>query len=134
MAVVRSGSMVYWTPVALRAGSIREDGERLFRARVVAGGDHKVAALAGRLTHLGALGAVAVSSAAEDGDHARSRIRRHLAGERGQVTQRVVGVRVVDDRGEGLAAVDELEAAGNRFEVGNAATRSAKGMPRAWPR
>ena len=43
----------------------------------------------------------------------------HLARQRGQVAQGVVGVRVVDDDGEGLAGIDGLEAAGNGSERGN---------------
>ena len=91
----------------------------------------KVAALAGGLAHLGALGAVAVAAAAEERDDARAGIRRHLAGERGQVAQRVVGVRVVHDDGEGLAGIDGLEAAGNGLEVRERRRRDRKRKRRA---
>ena len=42
-----------------------------------------------------------------------------LAREGDEVAQRVVGVRVVHDHGEGLAGVDGLEAAGDRGEAWN---------------
>ena len=47
-----------------------EDGERIFGAGIVAGGDDEVASLARGLAHLGALGAVAIAAAAKEGDDA----------------------------------------------------------------
>ncbi len=118
MAAARSTSMVYATPVDLQAGlDLGEDGGGIFGAGIVAGGDDEIAALARGLAHFRALGAVAVAAAAEERDDARAGCGGHLAGERGQVAQRVVGVRVVDDDGEGLARVDGLKAAGNGLEV-----------------
>ena len=120
MAAARSTSTVYATPVDCRPGSIsaRIDGG-IFGAGIVAGGHNKIAAFARGLAHLGALGAVAIAAAAEKRDHARAGSRGHLAGERGEVAQRVVGVRVVDDHRERLARIDGLEAAGNGPEGGN---------------
>ena len=103
-----------------------EDGERIFAAGIVAGGDDEVAALACGFAHLGALGAVAIAAAAEDSDDALARLRRHLARKCGQIAQRVVGVRVVDDHGEGLAGIDRLKAAGNRLERGNCGDKIAE--------
>ena len=86
---------------------------------IVAGGDDEIAALAGGLAHLWPLGAVAIAAAAEERDHARACGCGHLARQRGQIAQGVVGVRVVDDDGERLAGIDGLEAAGNGPEHGN---------------
>ena len=81
MAAARSGSTVYATPVDLQAGfDFGEDGERIFGARIVAGGDDEVATLARGLAHLGALGAVAVASATEDGDDALAGLLRSSGG------------------------------------------------------
>ncbi len=79
----------------------------------------EVAAFAGGLTHFGALGAVAVAAAAEDGDDAATGVRGELAGERDEIAKRVVGVGVVDDDGEGLACIHELEAAGDGLQIWN---------------
>ena len=133
MAAARSGSMVYATPVAFRPGSISARmASGIFGAGIVAGGDDEIAAFARGLAHLGALGAVAVAAAAEEGDDARAGCCGDLAGERGQVAQRVVGVGVVDDDGEGLAGIDGLEAAGNGLERGTRRRDRENGTPRAW--
>jgi len=104
----------------------REDGERIFRARIVAGGDDEIAAFAGGHAHLGALGAVAIAAAAKERDDALAALRGHLPGERREIAQRVVGVGVVHDHGEGLARIDGLKAAGNRFERGHAGNEIGK--------
>ena len=104
----------------LEAGlDLGEDRRGIFRAWIVAGGDDEIAAFARRLTHFGALGTVAIAATAEERDDARAGSGGDLAGERGQIAERVVGVRVVDDHGEWLAGVDGLEAAGNGLERWN---------------
>ena len=120
MAAARSTSTVYATPVDWRPGSIsaRIDAG-IFGARIVAGGDDEIAAFARCLTHFGALGAVAIAAAAEERDDARAGSSGDLAGERSQIAERVVGMRVVDDHGEWLARIDGLEAAGNGLERWN---------------
>ncbi len=90
-----------------------EDGARIFGARVVAGGDDEVASLPCGQAHLGAFGAIAIAAAAEDSEDAATGLRGHLARKSSEIAERVVGVRVVDDDGEGLAGVDGLEAAGD---------------------
>ena len=45
--------------------------------------------------------------------------RYKVARQRGEIAERVVGVRVVDDDREGLAAVNALETSGNAGEVGD---------------
>ena len=87
-----------------RGFNLGKDGARIFGARIVAGGNHEVASLARGVAHLGALGAVAIAAAAEERDDAAAGLRRQLAGQGDQVAQRVVGVRVVHNDGEGLAA------------------------------
>ena len=107
--------------VAFSPGSISARiAARIFGARIVAGGDDEIAALARGLPHLRPLGAVAVAAAAEERDaRACLILRGHLPRERSQIAQGVVGVRIVDDDGEGLAGIDGLEAAGNRLEMRN---------------
>ncbi len=94
-----------------------EDRARIFGARIVAGGDDEVASLARGVAHLGALGAVAIAAAAEERDDAAAGFRGQLARESDEVAQRVVGVRVVDDHGKGLARIDGLKAAGDGCET-----------------
>ena len=82
MAAARSGSMVYCDAAGFEAGlDFGEDGERIFGAGIVAGGDDEVAAFAGGLAHLGALGAVAVAAAAEEGDDALAGFARSSGGQ-----------------------------------------------------
>ena len=74
--------------MAFRRGlDLGEDGARIFRARIVAGGDDEVASLARGLTHLGALGAVAVAAAAEERDDAPARIAPSLTRKGDQIAQ-----------------------------------------------
>src|ERR1700721_1659014 len=87
--------------------NLGEDRHWIFGAWIVAGGNHVVASLACGLTHFGALGAVAVAAAAEERDDMCAGFCGHLAGEMGEVLQRIVSVGVVDDHGEGLAGVDK---------------------------
>ena len=97
---------------ALQAGQgVVHDVERVFTARIVAGQDHEVAARSGRLAHQRPLAAVAVAAASENRDDpaCASPLRQKVARQRGQVAQRVVGVGVVHDDGEGLAHIDSLE-------------------------
>ena len=70
------------------------------------------------------LRAVAVAAATEDGDDPLG-----IEGPQGveEISQRVVGVGVVDDHCEGLARIDAFHAAGNAVEARNAARRLAAG-------
>src|ERR1019366_7617115 len=97
---------------------IVHDGQRIFRARVVAGEDHEVAGLGGGLSHQRTLGAVAVATAPEERDYA---LGVEPARHRYHVAQRVVGVRVVHHDDEGLAFIHPLEAPGDGLQTGDAA-------------
>ena len=99
------------------------DGERILRARIVAGEHHEVAQLAGGLPHQRALGAVAVAAAAEQRDHA---LGAEAARHRDDVAQRVVGVGVVHHDDERLAFVHPLEAAGHRAAARRCRARSLR--------
>ena len=98
---------------------IVDDGERIFGARVIGGEHDEIASLAGGLAHQGTLSAIAIATAAEQGNDFsfQAGLRNKVAGQRGEVAERVVGVRVVDDNREGLAAIDALEPAGNAGKV-----------------
>ena len=133
MAAARSGSIVYWTSAGLQAGlNFGENRQRIFGARIVAGGDDEIASLARGLAHLGPLGAVAIAAAAEQRDHAPAGLRGHLPRQGSQIAQRIVGVRVVHDHGERLARIDRLKAARNGLEAAEQTRRDrSKETPRA---
>src|SRR5271165_3738372 len=99
---------------AIRLGDVRRvdaaqphhgvvhDGERIFGARIVRSQHHEIASLPRGHAHQRTLGAVAIASAAEQGDDARRLQRpRHRDG----VFQCVVGVRVVHHDEKRLACV-----------------------------
>ena len=120
MAAARSGSTVYWTPLACRPGSIS--------ARIAAGSSERGLSLVATTKSLPSpaawpiLGRLVRSRSPPQPKSVMTRApgaRGHLAGERGQIAQRVVGVGVVHDHGEGLAGIDGLKAAGNGLERGN---------------
>ncbi len=74
---------------------IVDSPQRVFTARVVAGEHDNIARAPGRLAHQRALGAVAVAATAKQGDDAPGGVELPRGGQ--QVTQRVVGVRIIDD-------------------------------------
>src|SRR6516225_10637368 len=89
-----------------------DDGERIFAARIVGGQYGEIAAASGSFTHERALGPIAVSTAAEERKYSASTRLHEFAREGGQVAERVVGVGVIHDHGERLAAIDALKAPG----------------------
>jgi hypothetical protein len=108
--------------------SLVEDGRGIFGARVVAGEDDQIAALAGGAAHLGALSAVAVAAAAEESDDSALRVAGtavgyELAGQGDEVAQGIVGVGVVDDDGDAVAGRHDLEATGDLRTLRGAASR-----------
>ena len=129
MALARSGSMVNGVFVRSRPGSaslmiaIGSSLRGLSEVRI-----DEIAAAPGGFAHQRTLGTIAIAAAAEDGDHLAAAARNEFAGERGEVAQRVVGVGVVHDHGEGLAGVHALEAAGH---AGEALDTAGNGFRRA---
>ena len=85
--------------------------QRIFAARIVGGQHDEIAAASGRLAHQRTLGAVAIAAATEhcDDSGGRSAARDELAGQGGEIAQRIVGMSIVHDHGERLAAIDALE-------------------------
>jgi len=53
-------------------------------------------------------------------------VRSHLAGKGGEIAQRVVGMRVVDDDRERLTCIDGLKAAGDWFKEWREADEAAE--------
>ena len=108
----------------LRAGALQanhrviDDSQRVFTARVVGGEDHKIAASSCGFAHQGTLSPVTIAAAAEERDNAAflSGLRDELSRERGEISQGVVGVRIVHHYGKRLAAINPLKAAGNTSE------------------
>ena len=74
--------------------SVIHDGERVFAARIIGSQDHEIAAPSGSFAHEGTLGAVAIATASEDGDHSRflAGALDELAGQSGEIAQGIVGV------------------------------------------
>src|SRR5579871_4663845 len=93
-----------------------KNGQRIFAAWIVAGGDDEITSLTRSFSHSRPLGTVAVSAAAEERDNTTARLLRHLPCKGGEIAQSVVGVRVVHNHREGLPRIDRLEAAGNGTE------------------
>ena len=91
-------------------GGVFDDGGRVFGAGVVGGEDADVAAIFGGGGHAGAFGAVAVATAAEDGDDAVG-----FEGAEGaeDVVEGVRSVGVVDVDVEASLVADAFEAAGD---------------------
>ena len=91
------------------------DGDGIFTARIVAGKHDEIAAVARGFAHQGALGAVAVATATEYGDDATrtAALVQKIVRDCRQVTDGVVGVRIVDDHGKGLTEVEPLETTGD---------------------
>ena len=111
--------------------NLGQDRARIFGARVVAGGDDEVASLPGRGAHLGALGAVAIAPAAEEGEDAAAGCAPSSAGQGpDEIAQGVVGVRVVHDDRERLARIDGLKAPGHRLELWNGGDELIEGNVR----
>jgi hypothetical protein len=98
---------------------LSKDCTGIFRARVVAGGNHEITSLTRGVTHFGSFRAVAVTATAKEGDDAAIAGDDKLASECGEIAESVVSVRVVDDDSERLAGVDRLETAGHGFEMRN---------------
>ena len=116
IALRRSGSTVYFTPVFCSPTSASlMMAQRIFAARIVGGEHDEIAAPPGGLAHQRTLGAVAVAAATEHSDDSprTSVARDELARQSSEIAQRVVGVSVVDDDGEGLAAIDALKSSGD---------------------
>ena len=69
-----------------------------------------------------ALRTIAVSTTTKYRDDAAllPRLRDEFAGQRRKIAQRIIGMRVVDNDREGLAAVDALETSGDPLESTNA--------------
>ena len=84
--------------------NLGKNGEGIFGAGIVAGGNNEVASLARRLSHLWPLGAVTVAPASKERDDAAAGLRGELAGQDDKVAQSIVGVGVVHDHREWLAA------------------------------
>src|SRR5580700_2031950 len=91
-----------------RGFNLIEDRARIFGTGIVAGDDDKFASLARGVAHLGALGPVAVSAAAEERDDTATGFCNELTSKCDQVAQSVVGMRVIHDHGKGLAAINGL--------------------------
>ena len=85
-----------------------DDGGGVLDARVVGRDDHDVAQPAGHCAHERALGAIAIASASEHGDHPSGATAPHGLE---QVLECIVGVRVVDDHRDVVAGQrDDFEA------------------------
>jgi hypothetical protein len=116
---------------------IVHDGQRIFRARVVGGEHTKSLPFAGGLAHQRALGAIAIASAAEQRDDfappAAGAARNKIASQRGEVAERIVGVRVVHNHRERLAAIDALKAPGNALRWKIPAAIASAEQSRAYP-
>src|SRR5271166_3480798 len=95
------------------------DGDGIFAARIVTGQDHEVASLSRRLAHQGPLGAVTITAASEDGNHAprsatlAQKVMRHC----GEIADGIVSVCVVNDHGERLPKIEPLKAAGDLSDL-----------------
>ena len=97
----------------LQAGEhIIHDVQRILVSRIVAGKHHEVAATSRRFAHQRTLAAITVATAPENRDHppGTPALDEKIPGHRGQVAQRVVGMRIVHDDGKRLAKVHTLEA------------------------
>src|SRR5262249_11817371 len=109
--------------LVLHAGTLQadhgvvDDGKRVFATGIVGGKDDEITASARSFAHKRPLGAVAISAAAKHGDHAPAAWLRKFARERCQINQGIVGVRIVDHDGEGLAAVHAFETSRHAEEV-----------------
>ena len=90
-----------------------DDCDGVLRAGVVAGDEDDVGQFLGHLAHAGALGAVAVSAAAEDDDE--TPVGKGL--QRGEdLFQPVVGMSVIDEGGEGPGLLYAFEAPRDALE------------------
>ena len=105
-----------------------DDGPRIFAARIVGSEHDEIAASPRRLAHQRTLGAIAIAAATEHRQHSRrpAAARDELAGQRREIAQRVVGVGVVDDHRERLAAVDALKSSRDMRERLNAARNRSR--------
>jgi len=98
MAWRRSGSRRIARAAALQAGQgVVHDVEGILTAWIVAGQDDEVAACARGLAHQRTLAAIAIATAAEDGDDTSctSALSQKVFGRGGEISQCVVAVRVV---------------------------------------
>ena len=119
MAARRSRTASTERPGGHARQDVVDDGLRLLGARVVGGDDRAVGEPGGDLAHDRALGAVAVAAAAED-DREAPVVRRQLARRSQGLVEGVGLVGVVDQDGERLAGVDELEPPRHRRHAGEA--------------
>ena len=90
-----------------------EDARGIFRARIVRGHEYDIGKRRRDASHDRALRAVAVAAAAE---HREDASRRNLPRRIQDVLQAVGRMRIVDDDGERLPRIDELEAPGHALE------------------
>src|SRR5580658_5887069 len=93
--------------------------------------DYQVGRSAGSPSHERTLGTVAVSPRTENRDDATARIQ--LAGRGDQISDGIVGVRVIHDDQEWLPLVNALEAARNSIERGDTSFDVADGNAQAEP-
>ena len=114
----RDGFAAVGFDAVLHAGPLQahqriiDDRSRILAARIVGGEHHKIAAAPGGLAHQRALGAIAIAAATEHRHDSRrsSAARDELARQRCEISQSIVGVSIVDNHRERLAAVNALEA------------------------
>src|SRR5581483_3692258 len=93
-----------------------DDGQRIFAAWIVGGQYHEIAAPARGIAHQWALGPIAITTASEHCNHAPflSGLCNKLAGQRSQIPQGVIRMRIIDHDRVRLSAVHALEAPGTR--------------------
>ena len=96
-----------------------DDPKRILGARIVRRDHHDVAETSRHHAHQRALRAIAISASAE---HGNQTARCELAGRLEQITQRIVGVRVIDDHRDVIHwRRNQLETARNAGEQNAAA-------------
>src|SRR5215469_6371202 len=98
---------------------IVDDGARIFAARIVGSKDNEITAVSRGLAHQGTLGAVAISTAAEQSDNPSCQpgLRDEFPGYGRQITEGVIGVGIIHNHRKRLAAINTLETPGNAVEV-----------------
>src|SRR4029077_7280856 len=91
--------------------SVIHDCKRIFAARIVRGQDYEIATPSGSFAHQRTLGPVAVAATAEHSDDSTllSCLLNEFSRQCSQISQRVVGMGIVDDYGERLLAIHPLE-------------------------
>src|SRR5947199_15146 len=89
-----------------------DDLQWVLAAGIIGSKYHEVAALPCRSAHQRTLGAVTVAAAAKHGNHVTvsASAGGELAGNRGQIAQRVISVGVIHYDGKWLAAIYALKA------------------------